>query len=96
MPTETRKHRPMTYKGTGWTRGDLGNVPDRNPHIDCHECGDSYKWQDYWKPRYVEGRDWNPASVHWLCDGCLMAAREDYEEHKRRREHKQLTEFARN
>lgn len=62
----------MTYKGTGWTRGDLGNVPDRNPFISCAECGESFKWQGYWEPRIVDGDrvDAPHSDEPWLCDDC--------------------------
>lgn len=72
------------YKGTGWTRGDLGNVPDPNPFIDCHDCGESYKWQDYWKPRVVEGDrvdEPNDPDEPWRCDSC----HERHERETRRR-----------
>jgi hypothetical protein len=83
----------MSYKGTGWTRGDLGIVPDRNPSIACHECGSEHRYQEYWKPRYVDGMDWNPADVCWLCDACLNGAYREYDRVRRGRDHRQLTEF---
>ena len=84
----------MTYKDTGWTRDDLGNVPDRDPLLACHACGNEHHYQDYWKPRYVDGRDWNPAEVYWLCDACLNEAYREYDRVRRGRNHRQLTAFA--
>jgi RNase P subunit RPR2 len=81
------------YKGTGWTRGDLGNVPDPNPNVACHECGAEHRYKDYWKQRYVENRDWNPAAVYWLCDECLDQMYAEYDRVKRGREHRQLDEW---
>lgn len=83
----------MTYKGSNWTRGELGHAVERDPSIDCPNCGESHLYQDYWKPRYVDGREWNPAEIHWLCDECLDAARREYELHQRREQHAVLTEF---
>lgn len=82
------------YKGTGWTRGDLGNVPDRDPLLACHECETEHRYQDYWKPRYVKDRDWNPADMYWLCDACLNEMYREYDRARRRRSNAQLTEFA--
>lgn len=66
---------------------------DRNPSIDCPKCGESHNYQDYWEPRYVDGKDWNPAEVCWLCDECLERMYAKYDRVRRGREHKQLTEF---
>jgi predicted nucleic-acid-binding Zn-ribbon protein len=71
-------------------RGEI----DRNPSIDCHKCGESHNYQDYWEERYVKGKDWNPAKVAWLCDKCINKAYSEYQLIRRGREHKQLTEFA--
>jgi len=60
----------MTYKGSNWTRGELGNVPDPNPLIDCSECGESHGWQDYWYERYVEAEDKNAHEDEFVCDSC--------------------------
>lgn len=84
----------MTYFGTNWTRGELGNVPDENPFIECPDCEKSYTWQGYWKPRYVDGKDWNPGNVEWLCDECLDRAKAEYELHKKKRDNAAITEFA--
>lgn len=59
----------------------------------CHECGESYNYRDYWEQRYVEGMDWNPADIHWLCDECLEEMYEWYRRRKTEREHQTLTEF---
>lgn len=46
--------------------------PDPNPYIPCAgDCGDRYKFEEYWKPRYVEPEDANPHEDEWLCDNCL-------------------------
>lgn len=77
----------MTYKGTNWTRGELGHgVPDPNPSIPCAECSDEYRFQDYWKPRYVEPEDATPREDTWLCDEC-----KDWE--RRREENHAVTEW---
>ena len=62
----------MTYKGSSWTRGDLGGGPDYNPGIACHDCGERFPWLDYWKPRVLEGdRVDSPESGEpWRCDHC--------------------------
>lgn len=78
----------MTYKGSNWTRGELGNVPDENPRIDCADCGESFAWRDYWKPRYVEPDDVDPRTATFRCDDC----KERHERQKRRRENNQTLE----
>ncbi|ELZ96212.1 hypothetical protein [Haloferax sulfurifontis] len=80
----------MTYKGSNWTRGELGNVPDENPRIDCADCGESFAWRDYWKPRVVEGdRVEDPRTDEpWRCDDC----HERHERLTRRRENNQTLE----
>lgn len=55
----------MTYKGSNWTRGELGHVPDENPVIECKDCGESFGWRDYWKERINRPED------PFLCDSCL-------------------------
>lgn len=45
--------------------------PDPNPYIPCAGCGDRYKFEDYWQPRYVEPDDVDPHEAEWLCDECL-------------------------
>ena len=83
----------MTYKNSNWTRGELGHDIERNPLMDCPECNESYRYQDYWQERDVEGKEWNPNKVKWLCDDCIEQAKQEYELHKKRREHSQLKEF---
>jgi hypothetical protein len=73
-------------------KNDLRPV-DRNPSIACHNCGESYNYQEYWEPRYVEGMDWNLNEVCWLCDECLEEMYEWYRRRKTEREHQTLTEF---
>jgi len=83
----------MTYKGTNWARGDLGHDIERNPLMDCDQCGQSYRYQDYWHDRYVKGQSWNPNKVKWICDECIEQAKAEYELHKKRENHAQLTEW---
>lgn len=61
--------------------------------MDCHKCGDSYNYQDYWEDRYVDGYDWNPAEVYWLCDECLDEMYAWYERRAAERDHRTLTEW---
>jgi len=84
----------VTYKGSNWTRGELGHDVIRDPSIPCEGCDERYGYLDYWVPRYVDGRDWNPKEVCWICDACLERAREEHELHKRKESHTQLSEFA--
>jgi len=67
---------------------------DRNPSVACHQCGESHNYRDYWQERYVEGYSWNPAEMYWLCDVCLDEMYEWYENRRREREHKTLTEWS--
>lgn len=67
---------------------------DRNPSIDCHECGNSHKYQNYWEGRYVDGYDWNPAEIYWLCDDCLDEMYAWYERRAAERNHRTLTEWS--
>jgi len=82
----------VTYKGSNWTRGELGNVPDRNPSVDCADCGEGFDWRDYWKPRVVDGdRVENPNSDEpWRCDDC----HEYHERQTRRHENNRTLEEA--
>lgn len=84
----------MTYKGSNWTRGELGNVPDPNPSIPCQMCEESYAYQDYWKERYVDVENGNPHQDTWVCDECHERARDWLERQKRKRSNQQLTAFA--
>jgi len=84
----------VTYKGSNWTRGELGNVPDPNPSIDCADCDESFDFRDYWKPRVIEGdrveNPNDPDGEPWRCDDC----HERHERLTRRREKNQeLTAF---
>jgi len=80
----------MTYKGSNWTRGVLGNIPDLNPLIDCSDCGESYGWQDYWHERYVEAEDKNAHEDEFVCDSC----EKERKNHERRRNNNlQLTAY---
>lgn len=83
----------MTYKGSNWTRGELGHDPVRDPAIDCPGCGEPHGYLDYWVPRYVDGKGWNPREITWLCDECIDTAKEEYELHKRKRQNAARTEF---
>ena len=63
----------MTYKGTNWTRGELGNVLPRNPTVECAEptCSATTK------ARQLPG-EWqatnNPSEVV-LCPSCKQRVR---------------------
>jgi len=69
----------MTYKGSNWTRGELGHAsPDRNPDIECAgDCGQSFTLDGYWSERYLEPAEIDEHEVDWLCDECV-----DLEHHK--------------
>jgi hypothetical protein len=60
----------MTYKGSNWTRGDLGAVPEQDPNVACPACGRTYDFEDYWKPRYVDADGPTPPTSDWECDEC--------------------------
>jgi len=61
---------------------------DRNPSLECDgPCGESFDWQEYWKPRYTLGE---PRKALLLCDECLSVA---IEYHDRVTRNRQLTEF---
>jgi hypothetical protein len=78
----------MTYKGSNWTRGELGNVPDTNPTLACDgPCGRSWSFKDYWDGRWQLG---DPATATMLCDECLSEAI-DY--HDRKTKNKEITEW---
>jgi len=68
---------------------------ERNPSMPCQRngCDNSYYYQEYWERRYVDGKDWNPAEVLWICDECLDAIYAEYSRRKRADEHKTLEEF---
>ena len=83
----------MTYKGSNWTRGELGNVPDPNPYVPCASCEQQFKWRDYWQSRVLDGdRVDDPNSDEpWRCDEC----HERHERLTRRRENNlELTEWS--
>lgn len=65
----------------GW---DEPRPIDRNPDIPCDECGESFAWADYWKPRGQDPTDsFDPeAAETWRCDDC----RARLERLRRRRE----------
>lgn len=58
----------MGYKGhPGWTDGDVGNVPDRNPRLSCDGCDESALWQS------IKNGDWqisNDPTEPLLCPEC--------------------------
>ena len=68
---------------------------DRNPSMSCQRdgCDNSYWYKDYWEKRYVEGKDWNPADILWLCDECLEEMYAEYRLAKRADNHKTLAEY---
>jgi hypothetical protein len=73
-------------------RGGDAQPVDRNPSIDCADCGEPFGWRDYWKPRVVEGErvDEPNSDEPWRCDDC----HERHERLKRREENNQpLTAF---
>lgn len=78
----------MTYKGSNWTRGELGHpAPDPNAPVPCHGCGRDYPFRGYWKERVIEGeRVEDPHEEQWRCDRC-------HEIHERRRANQSLAEF---
>jgi len=85
------------YRGRhrGPSKDELqGARPDPNPSIKCPDCGQRYKFDDYWAERYVSDKSWNPREVRWICDECLEEMYEWYERRRRGREHKQLTEWS--
>jgi len=53
----------MTYKGSNWTRGDLGAVPEQPDTVACPVCGETYDVAEYWRPRYIEGGTAPPTSA---------------------------------
>jgi len=67
---------------------------DRNPSIDCPECGESYGYKEYWMPRYVDGVECHPRQLRWICDDCLDEMYEWYEDRVAEREHVTLTEWS--
>lgn len=64
---------------------------DRDPLIDCSECGIGRRWQDYWKPRIEDGRIENPRDDPWMCDTCR---RQNARLKRRKRENRALENFA--
>ena len=50
-------------------------APDPNPRMPCHECGDEYRYKEYWKPRYVDPDDVDPHEATWLCGDCKSVVR---------------------
>jgi hypothetical protein len=76
----------MTFKGSNWTRGDLGAEPEQDEYIACAECGDEYNFREYWVPRYLEGDDRTDDVREWYCDDCSTQSRHE-------RLNQQLTKF---
>lgn len=70
-----------------------GVRPDPNPFIDCENCGESYKYQDYWEERYVKDIG-APSELAWFCDECLEQFYEQYKRVKRRENHRTLGEWS--
>lgn len=68
--------RPNDDAGHAMYEEQHSGHPDPNPYIPCAgECGDRFKFEDYWKPRYVEPDDVTPHEVEWLCDDCKRLER---------------------
>lgn len=67
---------------------DTTNMIDKNPQIDCADCNQAYRWQDYWKPRVEEGdRVEDPRSSEpWRCDEC-------HRQHRRGNKNQKLAGF---
>lgn len=91
---EDRFKKPMTDGGIAvGSYEDLGpredQPVDRNPSLSCRICGESYKWQDYWKERILS-QDADPREVPLWCDEC----EEEIEELRRlRSENADLSEW---
>lgn len=79
----------MTYKGSNWTRGELGHPePDPNEPLPCRDCGRDFPFQDYWKPRVIDGdRVDDPHKEPWRCDRCHRI-------HERRENNQKITEWS--
>lgn len=56
-----------------------GQPVDRDPLLSCEICGESRRWQDYWKDRILSADD--PEDAPLWCDGC----EEEIETLRRRR-----------
>lgn len=70
------------------THGGDPTPIDRDPLVDCRICRDSYRWQDYWKPRIMEADD--PRHAPYWCDEC---EREVQRLRRRLSYNQKLTEF---
>lgn len=84
----------MTYKGTGWTRGDLGNVPDRNPWIECNGCDRRERYQSL---KDDDWEDWQKPSdpdVPLLCPECKDGSVGVKSVEERRKSNRSITEWA--
>jgi len=77
----------MTFRGSNWTRGDLGAVPEQVELIACADCGDEFDFEGYWVPRYLAGGDRTDDIREWYCDDCADRSRHE-------RLNQQLTEYA--
>jgi len=67
----------MTFRGSNWTRGELGAVPEQDEYIACADCGDEYHFQDYWVPRYLSGSNHTDDIREWYCDECADKSRQE-------------------
>ena len=62
----------MTYKDSNWTRGELGNVPDTNPTIECadQQCDETVRAQDDAVDNWLLEND---PDIPVLCPDCRAA-----------------------
>jgi len=67
---------------------------DRNPSIECRGCGESYRYQEYWMPRYVDGVDCHPRQLTWFCDECMDRFNEWRQQQEHERQHITLGEWS--
>lgn len=65
------------YKGSNWTRGDLGAEPEQPSHIDCADCGEAYSFEEYWTPRYIDTDEPTPPADEWVCDDCAERSKHE-------------------
>ena len=82
----------MMYKGSNWTRGELGHERPADPSVPCAVCESHYKVNNDWGPRYIDNDQHEPDG--WVCDECIERARQEYDLAKKERNHKNLQEFA--
>lgn len=62
-----------------------GGPIDRNPSMDCEECGTSYNWKNYWQHRIDSPED------EFICDSCQA---EKIRQKRRELNNQSLTEWS--